>query len=165
MRMLPLLVALIPGIVRAQPEAPPKDIRDSVVKIFSTFRQPDMRRPWTKQPPSEATGTGVTIDGKRILTNAHMVHYASRVLVQPNESSDKFDAEIVAVAPGIDLAVIKLKDESYFESHSPARISDELPKVGEKHLSCSWRSSATRLSTAASPSRYSWAGRCSRAWR
>jgi S1-C subfamily serine protease len=108
------------------------DIRNSVVKIFSTFRQPDLRRPWTKQPPSDATGTGVCIDGKRILTNAHMVTYASRVLVQPNESSDKLDAEIIAVAPGIDLALLKLKDESYFDSHPAAGMAEELPKVGEK---------------------------------
>lgn len=133
MRLLSLLIVLIPSLAFAQDKAEvPKDVRDSVVKIFSTFRQPDLRRPWTKQPPSEATGTGVVIDGKRILTNAHMVLYASRIHVQPNESSDKFDAEIVAVAPGIDLALLKLKDESFFDSHSPAPISDDLPKVGEK---------------------------------
>jgi S1-C subfamily serine protease len=147
----PLLIAAIlaPAIAAAQPPtkgtSKPKaaaaeqpadesipDIRNSVVKVFSTFRQPDMRRPWTKQPPSDATGTGVCIAGKRILTNAHMVTYASRVLVQPNESSDKLDAEIVAVAPGIDLALLKLKDESYFDSHPAATLLEELPKVGDK---------------------------------
>ncbi len=148
MRLILTLLALIPSLTLAQPpakdppakaqpetkssESVPGDIRQSVVKIFSTFRQPDLRRPWTKQAPGDATGTGVCIDGKRILTNAHMVTYASRILIQPNESSDKFDAEIVAVAPGIDLALLKLKDETYFDTHPPAVISDELPKVGDK---------------------------------
>jgi S1-C subfamily serine protease len=135
MRTLAVLALVIPAIAFAQdkPSAEiPKDMRDSVVKIFSTFRPPDLRRPWTKQPPSDATGTGVAIDGKCILTNAHMVLHASRIHVQPNESSDKFDAEVVAVAPGIDLALLKLKDETYFDSHAAAPISDELPKVGEK---------------------------------
>lgn len=126
-------VLLIPRTVLGQgAEAPARDIRESVVKIFSTYRQPDLRRPWSKQAPSEATGTGVAIEGRRILTNAHMVVYASRILVQPHESSDKLEAEVVAVAPGIDLALLKLRDESYFDSHAAAPIQDELPKVGEK---------------------------------
>lgn len=127
--LLPVLSFLVgPGV---QPAAAP-DIRDSVVKVFLTSREPDMRRPWTKQQPRDATGTGVTIEGKRILTNAHMVLHASRILIQPNESSDKLEAEIVAVAPGIDLALLKLKDETFFDTHPAAPIDDELPKVGNK---------------------------------
>ncbi len=54
-------------------------LENSVVKIFSTMRYPDPFKPWTKQAPSEATASGVVIEGKRILTNAHAVLYASQV--------------------------------------------------------------------------------------
>jgi hypothetical protein len=57
-----------------QAEAPA--LENSVVKIFSTMRYPDPFKPWTKQAPSEATASGVVIEGKRILTNAHAVLYA-----------------------------------------------------------------------------------------
>ena len=47
-------------------------IENSVVKIFSTVRYPDPYKPWTKQSPEDITGSGVVIEGKRILTNAHV---------------------------------------------------------------------------------------------
>src|ERR1700733_11200360 len=67
-------------------------IRDSVVKIYSSLRPPDLVKPWQKQTPQEATGTGIVIEGKRILTNAHVVSYASQVFVEPNQSGEKLTA-------------------------------------------------------------------------
>ena len=83
------------------PAAPP-NIENSVVKVFSTMRYPDPFKPWTKQAPAEATGSGVVIEGHRILTNAHVVLYASQVQVQASAAGDKVSATVVAVAPGID---------------------------------------------------------------
>jgi len=76
-------------------------LENSVVKIFSTMRYPDPFKPWTKQAPSEATASGVVIEGKRILTNAHAVLYASQVQIQANAAGDKLSATVLAVAPGI----------------------------------------------------------------
>jgi S1-C subfamily serine protease len=58
---------------QAKSDAQENKIRDSVVKISATMRVPDLTHPWTKQSSHEASGTGVVIDGKRILTNAHVV--------------------------------------------------------------------------------------------
>src|SRR6185312_17030657 len=41
-------------------------VANSVVKIFSTVRYPDVFKPWTKSAPSSITGSGVVIEGKRI---------------------------------------------------------------------------------------------------
>ena len=94
-------------------------VANSVVKVFSTMRYPDLYKPWTKQSPSDATGSGVVIEGKRILTNAHVVLYASQVQVQANQAGDKISATVEAIAPGIDLAVLKLDDETFFDTHPP----------------------------------------------
>jgi S1-C subfamily serine protease len=94
-------------------------VETSVVKIFSTVRAPDLARPWTKQSPHEISGTGIVIEGKRILTNAHVVLYASQVQVQANQSGEKLSAIVEAVAPGIDLAVLRLEDETFFSAHPP----------------------------------------------
>ncbi len=48
-------------------------IRDLVVKIHATHHTPDLLRPWAKNSPQQVKGSGVVIDGKRILTNAHVV--------------------------------------------------------------------------------------------
>jgi len=111
------------------------DPRDASVKIFSTIRRPDLLRPWTKTPPSEATGTGFVIVGERILTNAHVVANASQIFVQPPRSSDKLRAEVVSIAPGIDLAVLAISRErdreKFFADHPALPLSGDLPEAGE----------------------------------
>ncbi len=104
--------------------APPA-LENSVVKVFSTMRYPDPFKPWTKQAPSEATASGVVIEGKRILTNAHAVLYASQVQIQANAAGDKLSATVLAIAPGIDLAVLQLDDPSFFDTHPPVRARQQ----------------------------------------
>jgi S1-C subfamily serine protease len=104
-------------------------VENSVVKVFSTVRYPDYYRPWTKESPSEITGTGVVIEGRRILSNAHVVGYASQVQVQANKAGDKISATVVAVDPGIDLAVLKLDDETFFDTHAPLERAKTLPEI------------------------------------
>ncbi len=103
-------------------------IRESVVKISATLRYPDILHPWTKQSPREASGTGVIIDGKRILTNAHMVLFASQLNVESQQSSEKLAATVEAVSPGMDLAVLKLEDESFFDKRPPLVVFRLFPR-------------------------------------
>ena len=120
-------------------------IEQSVVKVFSTMRYPDPFKPWTKQAPSEATASGVIIEGKRILTNAHVVLYASQVQVQANAAGDKVSATVVAVAPGIDLAVLKLDDESFFTNHPPLARAIQLPRIKDPVLAYGFPTGGTSL--------------------
>src|SRR6476619_6462405 len=73
------------GTQSAQAVTPSKSVENSVVKVFSTLRAPDTAKPWSKQSPSDITGSGAVIAGKRILTNAHVVLYASEVQIQANQ--------------------------------------------------------------------------------
>jgi S1-C subfamily serine protease len=73
------------------------NIENAVVKVFSTLRGPDPFKPWGKAAPLDVTGSGVVIEGKRILTNAHVVGYASQVQVQANQAGDKVPATVVPV--------------------------------------------------------------------
>src|SRR5215470_7240124 len=104
-------------------------IRDLVVKIHAVHHTPDLLRPWTKSSPRQVKGSGVVIDGKRILTNAHVVKYASQIYVQPNQSATHIPARIDAIAPGIDLAILKLDDESFFDNRGSLSFAEELPRV------------------------------------
>jgi len=122
-----------------------RDAENAVVKVFSTVRLPDLSRPWAKQPPQEISGSGVIIEGQRILTNAHVVAYASQVQVQANQSGDKLSASVVAVAPGIDLAVLKLEDPSFFE-HRPPLPRAGMPKIKDAVLAYGFPAGGTSLS-------------------
>jgi S1-C subfamily serine protease len=105
------------------------NIENAVVKVFTTLRGPDPFKPWGKAAPQDITGSGVVIEGRRILTNAHVVRYASQVQVQANQAGDKVSATVVAVGRGIDLAILKLDDESFFDTHPPVPRASLLPEV------------------------------------
>src|ERR1700723_4164851 len=118
-------------------------IENSVVKVFATMRYPDPFKPWTKQAPSEATGSGVVIEGKRILTNAHVVLYATQVQIQANAAGDKVAATVVAVAPGIDLAVLQLDDATFFDTHPPVSRECGLPQMKDAVLASAFPTGGT----------------------
>jgi len=128
-----------------EPDRQPS-IENSVVKVFSTMRYPDPFRPWTKQAPSEVTGSGVVIEGKRILTNAHVVLYASQVQIQANAAGDKVSASVVAIAPGIDLAVLQLDDPSFFDSHPAVSRAAKLPQIKDAVLAYGFPTGGNSLS-------------------
>jgi len=127
-------------------EAVPDNVERSVVKVFTTVRYPDPFRPWTKQAPQEISGSGVVIDGKRILTNAHVVLYASQVQIQANQGGDKISATVEAIAPGIDLAVLKLDDPSFFDNHAPLARASKLPAIKDAVLAYGFPTGGTSLS-------------------
>ena len=117
-----------------------------MVKVFATMRYPDPFRPWTKQAPSEVTASGVVIEGNRILTNAHVVLYASQVQIQANAAGDKVPATVVAVAPGIDLAVLKLDDPAFFDTHPAVARASQLPQIKDAVLAYGFPTGGTSLS-------------------
>jgi S1-C subfamily serine protease len=121
-------------------------VANSVVKIFSTVRYPELFRPWEKASPSTVTGSGVVIEGKRILSNAHVVLHASRVEIQANQSGDKISATVEAIAPGIDLAVLKLDDPTFFDTHPPLQRAKVLPEIKDATMVYGYPEGGTSLS-------------------
>ena len=124
--------ALIGSLGLPRAWAAPLD--SSVVKVFATVRYPEPFSPWTKQAPRDISGSGVVIEGDRILTNAHVVLYAGDIEVQATEAGDKVPATVEAVAPGIDLAVLKLDDPSFFRKHAPVARTSMLPHIKDPVL-------------------------------
>ena len=102
------------------------------MKVFTTIREPNFGEPWTKRPPYEATGSGVILDGGFLITNAHVVTYAQRIEVQPNGSTDRFEAEIAYLSFDDDLALLRLEDTSFFETFPSVALARVLPAVGSE---------------------------------
>ncbi len=128
MRNAAQLCAILVLITAARLEAQDQH-SNSVVKIHSTQRAPDAGKPWAKSSPRELSGSGVVIEGKRILTNAHVVQYAGQIFVQAHQSADKIPAKVLVASSAVDLALVELDDESFFDSHPALPIADDLPSV------------------------------------
>ncbi len=126
--LVPALV-LLATTATAADDKPGKDVRRSVVRVLATQRLPDLLKPWHKQSPAEVAGSGVVLDGKRLLTNAHIVQYASQVYVQPFQESDRFAAKVVRIEPSIDLAVLQVEEDAFFKDRPAVPRAAELPEV------------------------------------
>jgi S1-C subfamily serine protease len=105
------------------------DLRRSVVQITGSRRAPDLFRPWQKEKPEKTGGSGLVIDGERILTNAHVVEYATELFIQAADTGPKLPATVVGVAPGMDLAVLSVKDKSFFKNRPAIPRATKTPRV------------------------------------
>ena len=133
-------------ILAARQATAQDQIRDLVVKIHAVQQSPDLLRPWTRSSPQQVKGSGVVIDGRRILTNAHVVRYASQIYVQPNQSASHIPARIEAITAGMDLAILKLDDESFFDNRGSLPFAQELPRVKDSINVYGYPTGGTELS-------------------
>jgi S1-C subfamily serine protease len=143
---LSLAVLAMAGAATTSRAAGPED---SIVRVTSVLRLPNPMRPWTKQNPAEVGGTGVIIDGKRILTNAHLVLYAEEVYVQPGQGGDRVEAKVAAVGPGIDLAVLTIDpaEGEFLVKRPPLARAAGLPEVSARVVVKGFPVGGTTLST------------------
>src|SRR6202051_2283554 len=131
---------------RAADVDPAPAIENSVVKVFATMRYPDPFKPWSKQAPAEVTASGVVIEGRRILTNAHVVLYASQVQIQANAAGDKMPATVLALRPGIARACLQLDDAAFFDTHPPVARASKLPQIKDAVLAYGFPTGGNSLS-------------------
>jgi S1-C subfamily serine protease len=68
------------------------------------------------------------------------------VQIQANAAGDKLPATVVAVAPGIDLAVLQLDDPSFFDTHPPLARANELPQIKDAVMAYGFPTGGTSLS-------------------
>ena len=105
-------------------------IKDSVVKIFTVSSNPDFRQPWTSRI-GNSIGSGCIIEGKRILTNAHVVTNATFIEVLKNGDTKKYQAHVLSICHDCDLALLEVEDAHFFDGTKPLEI-DGLPKLEEE---------------------------------
>jgi S1-C subfamily serine protease len=117
------------GLLLVTPAAAQDPVNGSVVKIHVTNREPDFARPWAKGSPKQIFGSGVIIEGKRILTNAHVVNYAIRILVQGHQSTERIPARVLAISPEMDLALLGIDNDDFFNQRRALQLDSQLPKA------------------------------------
>ena len=112
---------------------PLKKLRQSVVKVMTVSDPPDYEQPWQTLGASSATGSGAvveTLQGPRILTNAHVVEDATFIEIRRYGQDRKVVAEVVGYGEECDLALLSIDDRSFFKGVKPIPLGG-LPSLGE----------------------------------
>ncbi len=72
----------------------------AVVQVFCSSAANDWCMPWSRALPVKSTGSGWIFDVKKriIVTNAHVVEFASTLQVRKEGDAEKYEAQVLVVA-------------------------------------------------------------------
>ncbi len=105
-------------------------IKEAIVKIYTVVKSPDFTRPWNSSM-YQITGSGTVIEGNRILTNAHVIANSTFLEVRRYGETKRYEAKVLSVSHQADLALITVKDKTFFEGIEPLPLGD-LPKIEQQ---------------------------------
>lgn len=108
-----------------------QDIRSAIVKIYTVHNLPDYYNPWNMRGTQNSTGSGCIIDGRRILTNGHVVRDQTFVQVRRFGDSRRYQARVQFVSHQADLALLTVDDPAFFAGVSPLSLG-ELPETQQE---------------------------------
>lgn len=113
---------------------------DAVVKVYCIHTEPNYSLPWQRKRQYSSTSSGFMVkneEGQRcLLTNAHSVEYHTQVKVKRRGDDQKFIAEVLAIGVECDIALLMVKDETFWEGVKPLsfgplpRLQDAVAVVG-----------------------------------
>ncbi|KAG0592789.1 hypothetical protein KC19_1G280900 [Ceratodon purpureus] len=109
-------------------EGPDSPFLDAVVKVYCTHTDPNFSLPWQKRRQYSSTGSGFMIQGRRLLTNAHCVEHHTQVKVKRRGDDTKFVANVLAIGPECDIALLSVEDENFWKGVEPLRFGS-LPRL------------------------------------
>ncbi|MBU1566235.1 MAG: trypsin-like peptidase domain-containing protein [Proteobacteria bacterium] len=102
-----------------------------VVKIQVVRNPPSFHQPWQNIGHRSANATGVIVEGRRILTNAHVVSNSVFIHVQRAGKTEKFPAEVEFFDHASDLALLKVDAADFFKDVTSLPFG-KLPNVRDK---------------------------------
>ena len=105
-------------------------IEESIVKIYTVSKMPSYTTPWNTGI-RKSHGSGSIINGNRILTNAHVVANETFIEVKRHGNTTKYEAEVEFISHQADLAILKLKDETFFKGTKSLEFNG-LPKFEQE---------------------------------
>lgn len=130
--LFPSLFFFVACAASAMPAlAQPRSVASSVVKLDVVSDPPDLSTPWQTEGVGLSGGSGVIIEGGRILTNAHVVESAVSIEAKRAGGDARFPAKVLFISHDADLALLDVEDARFFEGARPISIGD-MPKLQQE---------------------------------
>jgi len=100
------------------------EVPGSLVQIIVQSNPVDLSSPWQKKGVESSAGSGVIIDGQRILTAAHVITDYVSVEVKREGMTKRYIAEVEFICHECDLATLTVKEDKFFEGVKPIILGD-----------------------------------------
>lgn len=129
----------------AAEKSPEEILENSIVKIYVTSKAQTAYSPWNADSVA-SSGSGFIIDGNRILTNAHVVADQIFIEIQRDGNPKRYQASVQNVSHEIDMAILNVKDQSFFTKGKPLPLG-ELPDIHQEIMVYGYPIGGDTLST------------------
>nr|MDT0251043.1 serine protease [Endozoicomonas sp.] len=105
-----------------------QEVRDSIIKIYTSFNQYDHQNPWTNLGPRQKYGSGAIIqlpdnDLRAVLTNSHVISAHTYIEGRKHGQTDRYKLKPLWVSHELDLALLV----PFHEHEKDAFFSGTLP--------------------------------------
>lgn len=102
----------------------PEDVPTSLVQIFVQSNSVDLSSPWQKKGVESSSGSGVIIDGQRILTAAHVITDYVSVEVKREGMTKRYIADVEFIGNECDLAILTVEEKTFFDGVTPLALGE-----------------------------------------
>ena len=113
--------------INLRAQEPENDPLNAVVRIETTQNVPNFALPWQNLMPQSGSGSGVVVEGKQILTNAHNVADSSMIKIRKQNEDTLFTAKVKFVDHECDLALLTVDDPNFFKDITPLKLAETPP--------------------------------------
>ena len=135
----------------------PEPMIKACVKVFVTQVQPSYAMPWARGEEARSTGSGFVVTlppevdmaggppgevhpaaraaapaCRCIITNAHVVENYSLIQVRCAGSADKYVAKVLCIGHDVDLALLLVPDDSFWEGLPLVTLGSGLPRLASE---------------------------------
>ena len=124
MRLLTLFTLLLATTLTVSAADDFKSINRSLIRLTVAGQKPDYRIPWNPGRGSRGSGSGFVIDGRRVMTNAHVVSNSRFIELEKDGDPERYPAQVKFVAHDCDLAIIEVNDPKFFEGTEALEFGD-----------------------------------------
>lgn len=99
-------------------------VKETIVKIHAVANPADLFSPWQGIGTESYAGTGVILEGNRILTNAHLIADQVSVEVRREGTTRLYEARVVHAGHASDLALLEVDDQEFFQGVEPLPLGE-----------------------------------------
>ncbi len=121
------------------------EISKSLIRIEATSQEPNYKTPWSPGDVSSGVGAGFVVDGKRIMTNAHVVSNARFLTISKEGDPNPYLAKVLHIAHDCDLALLTVENPAFFKGTSPLEFGG-IPEIESVVSAYGYPLGGTRLS-------------------
>ncbi len=114
------------GFLISAPVRPAPDPEPSLVKIHVAYQEPDYSRPWNRKREESRSGYGCLVAPGKILTTADIVKDATTLKLEKRGEKSYFPGRIAVVDYDVNLALIAVDDDSFFEDLLPLELEEQV---------------------------------------